>query len=121
MLRFMFGAFEAVDTAVARLALHGLVEVQRKFSADGRKVKQTDYLLLAAGQVAADQLAAQPPLDWYARRASLAAQIAGNLNGNQLKQRQYGVPEYGGQRWGRVIPPIDAKVRERLAALGVVE
>ena len=120
MLRFMFGAFEAVDTAVAKLALHGLAVRTQKYSPDGGKVTRTDYILTQAGQDAADELAAAPPLDWYARRATLAAMIAGGLNGHQLKQRQYGVAEYGDQRWGRIIPPIDTKVRERMAALGVL-
>lgn len=118
MLRFMFGAFETVDTALAKLALHGLAVVRRKFSGNGAKVTRTDYLLTVAGQDAADQLATQEPLSWYSRRAALAACIAGDLNGDQLKRRQYGVEEYGGQRWGRIIPPIADKVRERLSELG---
>lgn len=118
MLRFMFGAFEAVDTAVARLASLGLVNVRRKLSRDSTKVTRTDYLLLEQGQTLASEIATQHPLDWYARRATLAATIARGLNGHQLKARQYGVPEYGGQTWGRVIPPIADKVRERLVQLG---
>jgi hypothetical protein len=117
MLRFMFGAFEAVDTAIAKLASLGMVGVHRKFNADGSKIIRTDYLLLAPGEALAKEMAAQPPLDWYARRAALAAFIAGNLTGGQLKRRQYGVPEYGNQNWGRIIPPIEAKVRLRLAEL----
>jgi hypothetical protein len=117
MLRFMFGAFEAVDTAIAKLASVGMVDVRRRFNAAGNKVTRTDYLLLSPGQVLAAEIAGQPPLDWYARRAGQAAFIAGSLNGGQLKKRQYGVPEYVDQGWGRVIPPIEAKVRARLAEL----
>ena len=57
MLRFMFGAFEAVDTAIAKLASVGMVDVRRRFNAAGNKVTRTDYLLLSPGQALAAEIA----------------------------------------------------------------
>ena len=118
MLRYLFGAFQVVDDAIARLVSHGLVKRHRLLTTDGKKVRKTSYHLTEVGQRTAFDMAAQAPLDWYARRAELAAEIAGNESGDMLKRRQYAVDAYGLQRWGKVIPPIDKEVRERLRRLG---
>lgn len=117
MLRYLFGAFQVVDDALARLVSHGLVKRHRLLTPDGGKIRKTSYHLTEAGQRAALGMAAQAPLNWYARRAELAAEIAGDDSGDKLKRRQYTVDAYGLQRWGRVIPPIDTEVRERLRRL----
>lgn len=117
MLRHLFGAFQVVDDAIARLASHGLVKRFRVLTPDRTKVRKVSYHLTEAGQRTALAMAVQPPLDWYARRAELAAEVAGDDSGDRLKKRQYAVEAYGLQRWGRVIPPIDNEVRERLRRL----
>ena len=118
MLRFMFGAFEAVDDAVSKLASLGMVEMRRKYNRSATKVMRTDYLLMEIGLAEARTMAEHPPLDWYARRAEQAAFIAGNSSGEQLKRQQKLVDEYRDQTWNNVIPPIAARVRARLSEYG---
>ena len=117
MQRFMFGAWEALDDAIATLSLPGLVKMQRTFSADGSKIKQTSYYLTNQGAAKASELEAVDPLDWYANRADVVAQIAGNRTGNQLKALQYKVAEYNDARHGSIIAPIRDEVEHRLFEL----
>ncbi len=118
MLRFMFGAFEAVDDAIAKLASLGMVEMRRRYNRSATKVTRTDYFLMEIGLNEAHRMARQPPLDWYSRRAEQAAFIAGGLSGEQLKRQQKLVDEYRDQSWNNVIPPIASRVRARLLEYG---
>jgi len=54
---------------------------------------------------------------WYVARANLVAQVAGEDLGGRLKERQYEQEEYAGTPNSRLIEPITARVRARLAAI----
>jgi hypothetical protein len=72
-------------------------------------------LLTAKGQDAMDQLCKiAEELEWYRKRASLVAQIAGDAGGQALKDRQYLQAEYSETKLGKVISPISERVRARL-------
>lgn len=117
MQRFLFGAWEALDDAIATLTLPGLVKMQRSFTADGSKIRQTSYYLTDEGAAKVAELEKVKPLDWYAARAEIVALVAGTRSGNQLKTVQYKVAEYNDARHGTIIAPIRDEVDSRLKVL----
>ncbi|WP_299507366.1 hypothetical protein [uncultured Roseobacter sp.] len=117
MQRFLFGAWEALDDAIATLTLPGLVEMHRKFSGDGKKIQKTSYYLTKRGAQKVAELEVIDPLDWYARRAELVARTAGERNGHQLKTSQYKVAEYNDAKHGTLIAPIGDEVASRMKIL----
>lgn len=119
MQRFLFGAWEALDDAIATLSLPGLVKMQRSFTADGKKIRQTSYFLTDEGAAKAAELEKVKPLDWYASRAEIVATVAGTRSGSQLKSVQYKVAEYNDARHGTLIAPIREEVADRLKELKV--
>lgn len=120
MQRFLFGAWEALDDAIATLSLPGLVKMQRTFSADGSKITRTSYYLTNEGASKVAELENVDPLDWYAQRATIVAQVAGGRTGSQLKSVQYKVAEYNDARHGTIIAPIREEVETRLSKLKVI-
>lgn len=119
MQRFLFGAWEALDDAIATLSLPGLVKMQRTFTSNGSKITKTSYYLTDEGSTKAAELEKVDPLDWYAQRAAVVAQVAGNRTGSQLKSLQYKVAEYNDARHGTIIAPIREEVENRLSELKV--
>lgn len=117
MLRYLFGAYEALDDAMATLTLHGLAALKRKYKAGGSAIAQSSFFLTADGAAKAGELAKVAPLSWYADRASLVAEVAGDRKGGTLKKRQYEVAAYHDARYGRLIQPIRTQVAARLAEL----
>lgn len=119
MLRYLFGAYEALDDAMATLSLHGLAILKRKYKADGSAIAQSSFFLTEDGAAKALQLSAVEPLRWYADRTDLVAKVAGNRVGSALKKRQYEIAQYHNARYGRVIQPIKDQVAARLVELAV--
>lgn len=117
MQRFLFGAWEALDDAIATLSLHGLVLMRLNFTTDGSKIKQKSYYLTSEGVEKALELENQEPLKWYSKRAELVSQIAGTRTGNQLKSLQYKIAEYNNARHGTLIAPIRDEVLDRILQL----
>jgi hypothetical protein len=115
MLRYLFGAYEALDDAMATLSLSGLALVRRKYRFHG--IAQTNFFLTASGEEKARELAQISPLGWYAERASLVATVAGGRKGSILKKHQYKIAEYHDAKHGRIIEPIYRQVKARLAVL----
>jgi hypothetical protein len=115
MLRYLFGAYEALDDAMATLSLSGLAMVRRKYRSQG--IAKTDFFLTSSGEEKASELAQIPPLDWYAKRAGLVAAVAGKRKGSILKNRQYEIAEYNNARYGRIIQPIHRQAKARLISL----
>lgn len=113
MIRFFFGAFEPLDDALALLKVHDLIRIERV--GEPGRIKEHVYLLTLAGKKAMTKLAEMAPeLNWYAERARLVAQIAGNTGGKALKDRQYLQNEYSTTALGGTIPAITGKVIDRL-------
>ncbi|WP_330301519.1 MULTISPECIES: hypothetical protein [unclassified Streptomyces] len=114
MLRWRFGAWEALDDALALLFSHGLTAVEA-VGEPPAKVERWDYYLLAAGRdLAAELRADAPDLAWYDERAAIVLAVAGQRSGTQLKELQYQQAEYERTVWKASISGITERVRERL-------
>ncbi|MFD6696079.1 hypothetical protein [Micromonospora aurantiaca (nom. illeg.)] len=116
MLRYLFGAYEPLDDALAVLRSAGLV-IRRKRGTPGR-VQQHDYFLTARGREAVDKiLVTEPVFSYYVDRVNLVAALTEGHGGTQLKARQYLHDEYRNTPIGSRIGSIAQQTRERLAEL----
>ena len=115
MLRYRFGAWEALDDALATLSSYGLVVRRRKMR--GKQAVETSYFLTPPGSEQVQEWSGNEVLSWYSKRASLVAEVAGHRLGSQLKECQHKVAQYHDTKLLRHIPPILNEVRERLSAL----
>ncbi|MEG8025945.1 hypothetical protein QP162_19215 [Sphingomonas aurantiaca] len=117
MVRYLFGAFEPLDNALAILRAADLVRIKRD-GIPGGKVREHLYLLTVAGRDAIDRLASMAPeLTWYRDRAAIVARVAGTQGGKALKDRQYLQAEYAGTELSHVIQPVTDRVLARLATI----
>lgn len=113
MQKYLYGAFEPIDTALALLLSYGLVRMVRDV-----KTKQRMFFLAPKGLEKADELAAQmPEAVWYSERATLVGQLADGKSGEQLAKWQYKHPIYAGAKNGETIASIAQEVREKIADL----
>ncbi|WP_299851818.1 hypothetical protein [uncultured Roseovarius sp.] len=116
MVRYHFGAFEPLDTALAILRSADLIRI-RRIGQPGR-VQRHLYLLTQRGLEAMKSLAkAAPELAWYRDRAQLVAAVAGGRGGTALKDRQYLQKEYAETDLSQPIRSISDRVLERLRNL----
>ena len=117
MVRYLFGAFEPLDNALAILRAADLIRIKRDGVAGG-KIREHLYLLTTAGEDAFGRIAAAAPeLGWYRDRASIVARVAGAEGGKALKDRQYLQAEYAGTELSHVIQPVTDRVQARLATI----
>lgn len=117
MVRYLFGAFEPLDNALAILRAADLIRIKRD-GVPGGKIREHLYLLTTAGEDALGRItAAASELGWYRDRASIVARVAGAHGGKALKDRQYLQAEYAGTELSHVIQPITDRVLARLAAI----
>lgn len=117
MVRYLFGAFEPLDNALAILRAADLIRIKRE-GAPGGKIREHLYLLTTSGKEALGRLAAAAPeLGWYRDRACIVARVAGVQGGKALKDRQYLQAEYAGTELSHVIQPITDRVLARLAII----
>jgi len=116
MPRWFYGAYEAIDDAMALLETYGLATFRRS-GEPGSKSHRNQMFLTAAGERAVEELTADPVLGWYVRQAELVALVAGDTVGSRLKDRQYEQATYAGTDLGLDIAPITEHVHKRLDAL----
>ena len=116
MPRWFYGAYEAIDDAMALLETYGLATFRRS-GAPGSKSHRNQMFLTAPGARAVASLTADPVLHWYVRQAELVALVAGDTVGSKLKERQYEQATYAGTELGLDIAPIAEYVRDRLDRL----
>jgi hypothetical protein len=117
MIRYLFGAYEPLDDALALLRMAGFISIRRIQGGRGG-VWRHDYYLLSSGEESAERLVAEAPaLNWYAERATLVAGLARDAGGAELKSRQYEQLEYAHTQLGSRITPISTRVRDKLAAM----
>ena len=117
MVRYLFGAFEPLDNALAILRAADLIRIKRD-GVPGGKIREHLYLLTTAGEDALGRIAAAAPeLGWYRDRACIVARIAGAQGGKALKDRQYLQAEYAGTELSHVIQPVTDRVLARLATI----
>jgi hypothetical protein len=116
MLRYLFGAYEDLDDALAVLRQVDLVVMRRRGTP--AHISRTDYYLLQAGRDKASTIASDyPELGWYRSRAKLVVELADGQGATQLKDRQYIQQEYLQTPNGHRIPSITDRARARLASL----
>lgn len=116
MLRYLFGAYEDLEDALAVLRQADLV-VRRKKGRPGHVVR-TDYFLLQSGRDMVSKIRTEfQDLIWYSARSALVVQLADQQGATQLKDRQYIVEEYLNTPHGMRIPSITERARQRLAAI----
>lgn len=114
MLRYLFGAYEDLEDALAVLSQADLV-VRRKKGRPGHVV-QTNYFLLQAGRDMVARIRAEyEDLAWYSFRSALVVQLASGQGATKLKDRQYIQEEYLQTPNGVRIPSITERARKRLA------
>ncbi len=116
MLRYLFGAYEDLEDALAVLRQADLV-VRRKKGRPGHVV-QTNYFLLMAGRDMVARIRAEyEDLAWYSFRSALVVQLASGQGATALKDRQYIQEEYLQTPNGVRIPSIAERARKRLASI----
>jgi len=119
MARYLFGAYEPLDDALALLVAGGLIQVRiHRFG--GNKVALWDYFLMAPGEEAVASLLNRwrDTFGWYEERARLVAHVAGRGGGSALKKRQYLKESYKETPLRQRISPITDRVLARLEELG---
>jgi hypothetical protein len=116
MAKFLYGAYERPDNALAILKSMGLM-THRRIAESGSRSRR-DYYLLARGEEAVARIrAAVPEVDWYYQQASAVALLAYSATGGWMRDRQYDQPEYRTAPIGSLIEPITERVRERAVKL----
>ncbi|GIH99169.1 hypothetical protein [Planobispora takensis] len=118
MLRYLFGAFEALDRTLSVLVAPRLLVVTHRRSA--QRVLQDTYYLTAKGRAVATQAVEQfPELRWYTERALLVKALADGTGHSALalRRRQYLQRDYAETPLGEIIPSIADRTRTRLARL----
>src|SRR5690606_7164557 len=84
MLRYRFGAYEPLDSALSVLAGAGLV-FRRREGTPGH-TRQHNYYLTARGrEVARDVVAQAPALQYYVDRVALLVTVTAGRGGTELK------------------------------------
>ncbi len=115
MARYLRGAYERKDNALALLKSCGHLAIRRQETSPLNCQARRDFYLLEKGERAVSTLRTDfPILTWYDEQAARAATFAAHLSGAQCKDRQYSNAVYGGTPSGAVIPSIRQHVLERL-------
>jgi hypothetical protein len=113
MMRFLFGAYEPLDDALAVLRSAHLV-VRRKRGTVGGRVQRHDYYLTRTGRTATERILRDvPEFRYFVDRTRLVARLAAGYRGSKLKERQYQQDEYRNAVIGDRIATIAVRVQER--------
>ncbi|MEU0854561.1 hypothetical protein ABZ352_03865 [Streptomyces griseofuscus] len=118
MLRYLFGAFEALDRALSVLVAPRLLIVTQRRTV--HRVLQDNYYLTAKGRSVAEEAAERfAELQWYTDRALLVKALAEGTGHSALalRRRQYLQRDYAETPLNEVIPSIAGRARVRLAQL----
>ena len=95
MPRWFYGAYEAIDDAMALLERYGLATFRRS-GEPGSKSHRNQLFLTSPGANAVVELSKDAVLGWYTQQAELVARVAGETVGSKLKERQYEQATYAG-------------------------
>ncbi len=116
MTRYLFGAYEPMDDAIAMLTSRELVRISGKKL--GNKIKETDFILTQKGKdFCSMALNMADSLRWYKDRAEIVAMVAGDRGGTALKEHQYKQNSYAQTKLSSTIPSILPFVLEKLENL----
>lgn len=116
MVRWHFGAYQKIETALSTLHAFGLVRPM-KLVKDGENRRYDYHLYPKAFSFLDSAMAEVPDLQWYRDRVRLAMKVATAKSGSKLKGWQYEHEEYSNTPQGSVIPSIADKVKARLDGL----
>lgn len=113
MLRYLFGAFEALDNSFSILSCYKFATFD-KISIKN-KTKIYKYYLYKEGLEAAIKIVKEyPDLSWYQERCRLIKSIFGDLPGSKLKEMQHQQSDYHNTSYHSPITNIKDKVQKRL-------
>ncbi|WP_300535593.1 hypothetical protein [Sphingosinicella sp.] len=113
MAKYLWGAYEPIDTGLAPLVSYGLVQTSRH-----PQTRRRSFFLLHRGAEVADQMAGElEEARWYVDRARLVGKLCAGRTGEDLARMQYQRPEYANAPNGETIASIAVEVRARLALL----
>lgn len=113
MAKYLWGAYEPIDTGLAPLISYGLA-VTRRHPANRRR---TYFLLSKGADLAARMVREMEEARWYANRAELVGLFCEGRTGEDLARMQYENPEYANAPNGETIASIAEQVRARLERL----
>ncbi|MET8956266.1 hypothetical protein [Streptomyces sp. NPDC004533] len=112
MAKYLYGAYERPDNALALLASRRHISV-RRVSESSHNARR-DYYLLSKGQEAATALRASiPEMCWYVSQARAIGLIPEAVTGGRMRKRQYEHEAYKTVAAGKLIPEITEEVTRR--------
>jgi len=115
MIRWHYGAFEALDEPLSLLRLYKFITFRKIKSNNETKTLVYKYYLLENGLIASRKLVAEHSiLNWYVERCKLLKTLFGKIPGSKLKEIQHKQPEYHNTGWGESIISIKENVQKRL-------
>lgn len=113
MAKYLYGAFEPIDTGLAPLISYGLASTMRH-----PQTRRLRFFLLERGaEISRRMVDELAEARWYSDRARLVGELCVGRTGEELARMQYQHPEYANAPNGETIASIAAKVRGRLASL----
>lgn len=105
MIRYLFGAYEKPDNALAILKSRNLLQIKKQKLPNGHS--ETDFFITHQGYSLCKRAVEDwPVLKWYEDRANLVAKVAGDRGGDALKKRQYEQRLYADTKRGDFIPTL---------------
>ncbi|WP_239153180.1 hypothetical protein [Virgisporangium aliadipatigenens] len=117
MLRYLFGAWERLDDALAVLRSAGLV-VRRRRGAVGTRAQSFYYLTRRGREVAERIVREHPVFRYFVDRTRLVADFTDGRLGTHLKELQYRQEEYRDTELRQRIRPVTPRARALLEELG---
>jgi hypothetical protein len=113
MAKYLYGAYEPIDTGMAPLISYGLAQTLRH-----PQTRRLRFFLLERGaEIAGRMIRELGEARWYAERARLVGELCHGRSGEDLARMQYQQPEYANAPNGETIASIASQVRGRLASL----
>lgn len=117
MERFLYGAYEDIDNAIAFLDSVDLIKFDSKKDIELRTIEKKYYITDFGANKVIENLPKSPFLKWYEDRCLLIQKYFGDKNGSQLKEIQYQVETYTKTPYGQLIPDISHLVKEKFKNL----
>lgn len=113
MERFLYGAYEDIDNAIAFLDSVDLIKFDSKKDIELRTIEKKYYITDIGENKVIRNLPNSIFLKWYESRCLLIQKYFGDKNGSQLKEIQYQVEAYTKTPYGQLIPNISNLVKEK--------
>lgn len=113
MAKYLYGAFEPIDTGMAPLISYGLAQTLRH-----PETRRLRFFLLTKGEEISDRILKElPEAQWYSERSRLVGDLCRGRTGEDLARMQYQQAEYANAPNGETIASIATSVRDRLKTM----